>query len=76
VAYVKNEGANLQTCACNLNSIISCNGLGMLESFDGACLRHALSKVYQYTTTNGKVALGFNYASIKFAQTNIKNCII
>ncbi len=76
MAYVKDEGVNLQTCASTLNSIISCNGLGMFEPFDGACLGHALSKVYQYTTMNGKVALGFNYAIIKFAQTNIKKCII
>jgi hypothetical protein len=76
VAYVKDERANLQTCASTLNCIISCNGLGMFKPFDGVCLGHALSKIYQYTTTDGKVALGFNYASIKFAQTNIEKCII
>jgi len=29
VAYVKDEGFNLQTCAMAFNSIISCDGLGM-----------------------------------------------
>jgi len=28
VAYVKNEGSNLQTCASALNFVLSCNSLG------------------------------------------------
>ncbi len=45
VAYVKDEGYNLQTCASALNSIVSCNSLRLLEPFDGLFLGHALSKV-------------------------------
>jgi hypothetical protein len=29
VAYVKDEGFNLQTCVMAFNSIVSCDGLGM-----------------------------------------------
>jgi hypothetical protein len=45
VACVKNERSNLQTCASALNFVVSCNNLGLLEPFDGSCVRHELSKV-------------------------------
>ncbi len=45
VAYVKDEGSNLQTCASVFNSIVSCGNLGSLEPFDGSCFGHELSKV-------------------------------
>jgi hypothetical protein len=44
LAYVKNEGSNLQTCANALNSIVLCASLAMMEPFDG----HALSKVFTH----------------------------
>jgi hypothetical protein len=65
---VKDEGSNLQTCASALNSIVSNNSLRLLEPFDGSCLGHAFSKVYQYATTNEKVFASLSYASIKASQ--------
>ncbi len=38
IAYVKDERYNLQTCANVLNSIVSCNSLGLLKPFDGFVL--------------------------------------
>jgi hypothetical protein len=63
---VNDKWSILQTCACTLNYVVSYNGLGVFEPFDGACLGHAPSKACQYIIFNDKVALGFNYASIKF----------
>jgi hypothetical protein len=51
------EGFNLQTCASGLNSIVSCANLVMMESFNGSCFGHVLSKVCQYATTDNKVAM-------------------
>lgn len=45
VAYVKDEGSNLQTCTTILNLMVSYNMLGMFESFDGFHFGHVLSKV-------------------------------
>jgi hypothetical protein len=49
--------------------------LGLLESFDGSCLGHALSKVCQYATTNDKMCIGLSYAFIKDVQGAIQKCI-
>jgi hypothetical protein len=43
MAYVKNEGSNLQTCAITFNSIVSCHHLDMVEhapSFEGMLICH------------------------------------
>jgi hypothetical protein len=64
IAYVKDEGFNLQTCVIVLNFIVSCNSLGLLKPFDSLCFGHALSKVCQYATINEKVFANLNYASI------------
>ncbi len=37
LAYVKDEGANLQSCATTLTFVVSCKTLGMLEPFHGSC---------------------------------------
>jgi hypothetical protein len=75
IAYVKDEGSNLHTCANALNFVVSCNNLGLLEPFDGSCFVHALSKVCQYIITYDKVCTCLNYASIKATQGVIQKCI-
>jgi hypothetical protein len=38
LAYVNNEGANMNTMTTNLKSIVSCETLGViLENFHGTC---------------------------------------
>jgi hypothetical protein len=56
VTDVNDKWSILQTCASTLNYIVSYNGLGMFEPFDGASLGHALSKVCQYIIVNDKIA--------------------
>jgi hypothetical protein len=34
---VKDEGANLQSCATTFTFVVSCKTLGMLEPFHGSC---------------------------------------
>jgi hypothetical protein len=75
IAYIKNEGFNLHTCANALNFVVSCSNLGLLEPFDDSCFRHALSKVCQYIITYDKVCTCLNYASRKAAQSAIQKCI-
>jgi hypothetical protein len=44
MAYVKDEGSNLQTCVTIINSIMSCTNLNMVRPFDGFYYGHALLK--------------------------------
>jgi hypothetical protein len=46
-----------------------------LESFDGSCFGHALSKLCNYATTYGKMFINLNYAFIKVAQSAVKNVL-
>jgi hypothetical protein len=55
IAYVKDEGYNLNTMTTTLKSIVSCDLLGLEESFQGTCSRDAFSKAYQYVTIGEKV---------------------
>ncbi len=47
-AYVKNKGANLNTMIVALKLVISCETLGVMESFQGTCFQHAFFKACEY----------------------------
>jgi hypothetical protein len=47
LAYVKDKGANLNVMTIALKSIISCEALGMMKSFHGTYIKHALFKACQ-----------------------------
>jgi hypothetical protein len=42
--YAKDEGANLNTMTITLKSIVSCEDLGVMKSFQGIWFEHAFSK--------------------------------
>jgi hypothetical protein len=54
IVYVK-EGSNLNIMTTTLKSIVSCDMLGLEESFQGICFGHAFFKACQYATTKEKV---------------------
>ncbi len=54
ITYVKDEGSNLNIMATTLKSIVSCDILGLEESFQGTCFGDAFSKVCQHATIEGK----------------------
>ncbi len=51
ITYVKDEGSNLNILSTTLKSIVSCDILGLDESFQGTCFGHAFSKAWQHATT-------------------------
>jgi hypothetical protein len=55
IAYVKDEGSNLNTMTIALKSIVSCDMLGLEENFQGCCFGHAFFKVCHYGTIEEKV---------------------
>ncbi len=60
----------------DLKSIISCDVLGLEESFQGICCGHAFSKACQYATIDEKLRKNLWYVSIKIAQRDLQKCII
>jgi hypothetical protein len=44
-SYVKKKGANLNIMIVALKLVVSCEALGVLESFYGTCFGHALKLV-------------------------------
>ncbi|KAK3253614.1 hypothetical protein CYMTET_9274 [Cymbomonas tetramitiformis] len=44
VAYVKDDGGNLHTCAEALSGSVSCEVLGLSKPKEGDCMAHAVSK--------------------------------
>jgi hypothetical protein len=44
IAYVNNEGFNLNTMIITLKFTVSCEYFGLEESFQGTCFGHAFSK--------------------------------
>jgi len=72
ITYVKNKGFNLNINIIVLKPIVSCNILGLEESYQGTCFGHAFSKAYQYATINVKVCKDFTYVFIKNVQRFVK----
>jgi len=44
IAYVKNEGANLNAMTTALKFVVDCEVLGLEESFQRTCFGHAFFK--------------------------------
>jgi hypothetical protein len=75
IAYVKDEGFNLNAMTGVLKFVVNCEYLGIEESFQGTCFGHAFSKACQYGITKEKVCSNLKYVSIKSAQANLQKCI-
>jgi hypothetical protein len=50
IAYVKDEGSNMNIMTSTLKSIVSCDMLGLEEKFQGICFGHAFFKACHATT--------------------------
>ncbi len=70
IAYVKDEGSNLNIMTIALKYVLKCEVLGLDESFQGTCFGHVFSTTYQYAITNKKVCKNFKFILIKFAYSN------
>jgi hypothetical protein len=54
VAYVKDEGANLNTMTTSLKFVLNFEIVSMEENFQGTCFGHAFFKGCQYETIEKK----------------------
>jgi hypothetical protein len=58
--------SNINTMIYALKFIVSCESLGLEESFQGTCFGHAFSKACQCGTIEEKVCKILKYVSMKF----------
>ncbi len=68
IAYVKDEGSNLNTMTTTLKSIVSCDMLGLEENFQDTYFGHVFSKACQYAIIRGKNCKDLQHVSIKSIQ--------
>jgi hypothetical protein len=73
IAYVKDEGSNLNTMTTILKSIVCWDKLGLEENFQGVYFGHTFSKAYQYVTIENKVCKYLEYVSIKPTKDICRN---
>jgi hypothetical protein len=45
ITYVKDEGSNLNIMTIDLKFVVSCDILGLVESFQSSCFGHGFFKV-------------------------------
>jgi hypothetical protein len=55
--------------------VVSCEILGLDESFQGTWFGHAFFKTCQYGTTKDFFCKNFKHVSIKVAQSNLQKCV-
>jgi hypothetical protein len=67
MAYVKNEGSNLNTLTNVLKYVVKFEILGLKQSFQQTCFGHVFSKTCQYATIDDKVCKNLKYVSNKYA---------
>jgi hypothetical protein len=72
---VKDEGANLNTLATALTSVVTCDVLGLKKPYSGTCFGHLMSKVCQYGTYSDTVCKSMKHVSVKNAQSTLQKTI-
>jgi hypothetical protein len=69
VAYVKDEGTNLNAMTRALKFVVNCEVLGLEKGFQGTSFSHAFFKACQYGTAKKKVCKNLKHISIKSTQS-------
>ncbi len=55
IAYVKDEGSNINAMSITLKVVVNYDSLGLEKSFQGTCFGHVFSKACQYGTAKEKM---------------------
>jgi hypothetical protein len=58
-----------------LRSRVTCETLGVMETFQGTYFGHAFFKACQYTIVGEKVSRGLKYVFVKYALKSSQTCI-
>jgi hypothetical protein len=73
--YVKDEGSNLNIMNITIKSIVSCDMLGLEESFRALVFGIHFPRLANMLQTQEKVCKDLRYVWIKFVQGNLQQCI-
>jgi len=75
ITFVKDEVLNLNAMTFALRFLMSCDILGLKESFNGSCFGHVFFKGCQYGIVEEKVCKDMIFVSINNAQFDFQKCI-
>lgn len=75
IAYVKDEGANLNILTAALTSIVSCGPLQLAQPYAGTCFGHVMSNCCQYATNEDKICNQMHEISLEDAQAVLQKTI-
>jgi len=75
IAYVKDEGSNLNAMIGVLKFVVNCESFGLKKNFQVTCFGYAFSKTCQYGIEEEKICEKLNYVSIKSTQSSLQKCI-
>ncbi len=72
---MKVKGSNSNTMIVTLKIGVSCDILGLEQSYKGICFKHEFSKACQYAIMDEKLCKDLTYVCIKIAQGYLQKCI-
>jgi len=75
IAYVKDEGSNLNAMIGVLKFVVNCESFGLKKNFQVICFGHAFSKTCQHGIEEETICKKLNYVSIKSTQSYLQKCI-
>lgn len=75
ILCVKNEGSNLSILEKALQSIVTCNVLGLDFPYVGSCFGHAMSEACKYGTSKKNIYPTMKLVSLKRMQARLRSCI-
>jgi len=73
IVYVKDDGFNLNIMSITRKSIVSCEMLGLEESFQDIYFGHAFFKACQYAIIKEIFCKDLQHVSIKLLKENCRN---
>jgi hypothetical protein len=71
IAYLKDEGSNLNATINALNMLLIVNVLGLETSFQGNYFGHIFSKACQYDSTDENIYKKLKYVYVKSTQIDL-----
>jgi hypothetical protein len=74
IAYVKDEGENLNVMTTILKFVVNCEVLGMEKNFQGTCFGDTFFKACQYGTIQFSFCKNLKHISIKSTQFDLQKC--
>jgi hypothetical protein len=75
IAYVNNEGSNLNIMTIDLKFVMRCEILSLDESYQSTYFSHVFCNACQYVIIDKKDYKNFRFVFVKSTQSYLQKCI-